>query len=178
MTFPQRAIGAARLEVPVFEEIEADRAATGQALIVVVASSLAAGIGLTSSLYNAPVLHRVMLALLLWVFWAISTYIVGVYLMPEPQTSTSVGELLRTIGFAASPGILRILGMVPGIGGLIYIVSTVWMLVAMVIAIRQALDYKSTARAVVVCVITGMIGVIMAALFGALVLFAAEEVVF
>ena len=178
MTFPQRAIGAARLEVPVFEEIEADRAATGQALIVVVASSLAAGIGLTSSLYNAPVLHRVMLALLLWVFWAISTYIVGVYLMPEPQTSTSVGELLRTIGFAASPGILRILGMIPGIGGLIYIVSTVWMLVAMVIAIRQALDYRSTARAVVVCVITGMIGVIMAALFGALVLFAAEEVVF
>lgn len=178
MTFPQRAIGAARLEVPVFEEIEADRAATGQALIVVVASSLAAGIGLTSSLYNAPVLHRVMLALLLWVFWAISTYIVGVYLMPEPQTSTSVGELLRTIGFAASPGILRILGVIPGIGGLIYIISTVWMLVAMVIAIRQALDYKSTARAVVVCVITGMIGVIMAALVGALVLFAAEEVVF
>ena len=177
MTFLQRAIGAARLEVPVFEEIEADRTATGQALIVVVASSLAAGIGLTSSLYNAPVLHRVMLALLLWVFWAISTYIVGVYLMPEPQTRTSVGELLRTIGFAASPGILRILGMVPWIGGLIYIISTVWMLVAMVVAIRQALDYTSTARAVVVCVITGMIGVIMAALFGALVLFAAEEVV-
>ena len=177
MTFPQRAIVAARLEVPVFEEIEADRAATGQALIVVVASSLAAGIGLTSSLYNAPVLHRVMLALLLWLFWAISTYIVGVYLMPEPQTKTSIGELLRTIGFAASPGILRILGMVPGIGGTIYAISTVWMLVAMVIAIRQALDYKSTARAVVVCVITGMIGVIMAALIGALVLFAAEEVV-
>ena len=178
MTFPQRVIGAARLDVPVFEEIEADRTATGQALIVVVASSLAAGIGLTSSLYNAPVLHRVMLALLLWVFWAISTYIVGVYLMPEPQTSTTVGELLRTIGFAASPGILRILGMLPGIGGLIYIISTVWMLVAMVIAIRQALDYKSTARAFVVCVITGMIGVIMAALSGALILFAAEEVVF
>ncbi len=178
MTFPQRAIGAAKLEVPVFEEIEADRAATTQALIIVVASSLAAGIGLTSSLYNAPVLHRVMLALLLWVFWAVSTYIVGVYLMPEPQTSTSVGELLRTIGFAASPGILRIFGMIPAIGGLIYIVSTVWMLVAMVIAIRQALDYRSTARAVVVCVITGLIGVIMAALFGALVLFAAEEVVF
>jgi hypothetical protein len=98
--------------------------------------------------------------------------------MPEPQTSTTVGELLRTIGFAASPGILRILGMVPGIGGLIYIISTVWMLVAMVVAIRQALDYKSTARAVVVCVITGMIGVIMAALSGALILFAAEEVVF
>jgi hypothetical protein len=177
MTFPQRAIGAARLEVPVFEEIEADRQATGQALIIVVLSSMAAGIGLTSSMYNAPVLHRVMLALLLWVFWAISTYIVGVYLMPEPQTETNVGELLRTIGFAASPGILRILGFLPGIGGPIYVISTVWMLVAMVIAIRQALDYKSTGRAVVVCLITGTIAVLMAALSGALLFVFAEEVV-
>jgi hypothetical protein len=178
MTFPQRAIGAARLKVPVFEEIEADRTATGQALIVVVLSSLAAGIGLTSSLYNAPVLHRVVLALLLWVFWAIATYIVGVYLMPEPQTQSNVGELLRTIGFAASPGMLRILGMVPGIGGTIYVLSTVWMLVAMVVAIRQALDYKSTGRAVVVCVITGMIAVVMAAVIGALLFLLAEEVAY
>ena len=178
MTFPQRAIGAARLEVPVFEEIEADDTATGQALIVVVLSSLAAGIGLSSGLYNAPVLHRVMLALLLWVFWAISTYIVGVYLMPEPQTRTNVGELLRTIGFAAAPGMLRIFGIIPAIGGTIYVISTVWMLVAMVIAIRQALDYKSTGRAVVVCVITGMIGVVTAAFCGALLFLLAEEVVF
>ncbi len=178
MTFPQRAIGAARLEVPVFEEIEADRTATGQALLVVVLSSLAAGIGLTSTLYNAPVLHRVLLALLLWVFWAISTYIVGVYLVPEPQTQSNVGELLRTIGFAASPGMLRIFGVVPGIGGTIYVLSTMWMLVAMVIAIRQALDYKSTGRAVVVCVITGMIGVVMAAVFGALLFLLAEEVAY
>ena len=178
MTFPERAIGAARLEVPVFEEIEADETATGQALIVVVLSSLAAGIGLSSGLYNAPVLHRVMLALLLWVFWAISTYIVGVYVMPEPQTRTSVGELLRTIGFAASPGMLRIFGMIPAIGGTIYVISTVWMLVAMVIAIRQALDYKSTGRAVVVCVITGVIGVVTAAFCGALLFLLAEEAVF
>ena len=143
-----------------------------------VLSSLAAGIGLTSGLYNAPVLHRVVLALLLWVFWAIATYVVGVYLMPEPQTQSNVGELLRTIGFAASPGMLRIFGMVPGIGGTIYVLSTVWMLVAMVIAIRQALDYKSTGRAVVVCVITGMIGVVMAAVVGALLFLLAEEVAY
>lgn len=178
MTFHQRAIGVARLEVPVFEEIEGDRAATGQALLIVVLSSMAAGIGLTADLYDTPILHRVLLALLLWVFWATATYIVGVYLMPEPETQTNVGELLRTIGFAASPGILRIFGMVPGIGGTIYGISTVWMLVAMVIAIRQALDYKSTRRAVVVCVITGIIGVVMTTLFGALLFLVAEEVVF
>jgi hypothetical protein len=176
MTFLQRAIGAAKLNVPVFEEIEADRTATGQALLIVVLSTAAAGIGLTAG--DAPVLHRVMLALFFWVFWAIATYIVGVYLMPEQQTETSVGELLRTIGFGASPGMLRIFGVVPVIGGTIYVISTAWMLVAIVVAIRQALDYKSTGRAVVVCIITGMIGVVMAALLGALLFMLFEEVVF
>jgi len=178
MTFLQRAIGAAKLNVPVFEEIEADRTATGQALLIVVLSSLAAGIGFTAGVYNAPVRDRVILALLLWVFWAISTYIVGVYLMPEPQTQTSVGELLRTIGFAASPGTLRIFGVIPVVGGTIYAISTVWMLVAMVIAIRQALDYTSTGRAVIVCIITWLIGIAMAVFFGALLFLLAEEVVF
>jgi hypothetical protein len=176
MTFSQRAIGAARLEVPVFEEIEADRHATTQALLIVVLSSMAAGIGVTTSYYNVPVLHRVMLALLLWVFWATSTYVVGVYLMPEPQTKTSVGELLRTIGFAASPGLLRVLGVVPALGTVIYGLSTAWMFVAMVIAIRQALDYKSTGRAVVVCLVTWIIAVILMALTGATLFTFAEEV--
>jgi hypothetical protein len=175
MTFPQRAIGAARLEVPVFEEIEADRDATAQALLVVVLSNLAAGIGVTSY-YNGPVLHGVLLALLLWVFWATSTYIVGVYLMPEPQTRTSVGELLRTIGFAASPGILRVFGFIPALGNVIYGLSTAWMFVAMVIAIRQALDYKSTGRALLVCVITSIIAVLMTVMVGAILFMFAEEV--
>ena len=176
MTFPQRAIGAAKLSVPVFEEIEADHTATGQALVIVVLSNVAAGIGLTAG--DAPVMHRVMLALFFWVFWAIATYIVGVYLMPEPQTKTNVGELLRTIGFGASPGMLRVFGIVPVVGATIYVISTGWMLVAIVVAIRQALDYKSTARAVIVCIITGLIGVVMAALLGALMFMLAEEVVF
>ena len=177
MTFPQRAIGAARLEIPVFEEVEADRRATGQALAIVVASGIAAGVGLTSNVVDAPVLHRVMLYLLMWVFWATASFIVGVYLMPEPQTQTNVGELLRTIGFAASPGILRIFGTLPAVGEMIYGISTAWMVVAMVIAIRQALDYKSTSRAVVVCLITGVIAVLLAAMAGAIVFMFAEEVV-
>jgi hypothetical protein len=176
MTFPQRAIGVARLEVPVFEDIEADRRATSQALLVVLLSSMAGGIGLTSSVLHAPVLHRVMLALLLWVFWASATYIVGVYLMPEPQTRTNVGELLRTIGFAASPGILRVFGVIPALGSVIYGLSTAWMFVAMVIAIRQALDYKSTSRAIVVCLITWTIALFLATMAGAIVFLFAEEV--
>ena len=176
MTFPQRAIGAAKLDVAVFEEIEADRRATRQALLVVVISSAAAGIGLSSNLYDAPVLTRIVLALLLWVFWAALTYAIGLYLLPEPETDTTVGELLRTIGFAASPGALRVFGIVPGVGPAVYSIATVWMLVAMIIAIRQALDYKSTARAIVVCLIAWVIAVAMAALMGGLLFVAAEEV--
>jgi hypothetical protein len=175
MTFPQRAIGVARLDIAAFEEVEADPRATRQALVIVVLSSAAAGIGLTTSVYDAPVVTRVMLALLLWVFWAALTFAIGLYLLPEPQTKTSVGELLRTIGFAASPGALRIFGFVPGIGRPVYAIATVWMLVAMVVAIRQALDYRSTARAVVVCVVAWIIAVGLAALMGGLLFFAAEE---
>ena len=42
---------------------------------------------------------------------------------------------------------------VPGIGVLLYLISSFWMLAAMIIAVRQALDYSSTLRAVGVCVI-------------------------
>ena len=51
------------------------------------------------------------------------------------------------------PGILRVAGIVPGLQVISFLVAGVWMLVAMVVAVRQALDYESTARAVVVCII-------------------------
>jgi hypothetical protein len=177
MTFRERAIGAAKLDISVFEDVEADRGATGQALVVVVLSSAAAAIGLTTGTYDAPLMTRVVLALLLWLFWAALTCGIGLYLLPEPQTDTSIGELLRTIGFAASPGTLRVLGFLPLVGRAIYAVGTVWMLIAMVIAIRQALDYRSTGRAILVCVIAWVIAVALAALIGGL-LFSAADALF
>ena len=89
MTFLQRAIGAARLDTAVIEEIEADPNATPQALAMVVLSSGAAGIGLTSNASDAPVLTLIGLALLLWTISAALSYAIGVYLLPEPATHTS-----------------------------------------------------------------------------------------
>ena len=174
MTFLQRAIGAARLDIPVIEEIEADTNATTQALAMVVLSSGAAGIGLTSNVYDAPVLTLIGLALLLWTIWAALSYAIGLYLLPEPETSTSVGELLRTIGFASSPGLLRLFGFVPVVGTTLYGLSLLWMLVATVVATRQALDYRSTSRAFLVCLVAGIIAVGMTAVIGGFVLYAAE----
>jgi hypothetical protein len=151
--FSMRLIGALAIDPVIYEEVEADRSATGQALLVVVLSSLSAGIGAfgwgTGSLRG--VLFITGLALLSWATWAVITFQIGTRLMPETETRADVGQLLRTIGFSAAPGMLRIFGIVPGATLPAFVITAIWMLVAMVVAVRQALDYKSTARAVAVC---------------------------
>jgi hypothetical protein len=81
------------------------------------------------------------------------TYIIGTRILPEPQTRSDIGELLRTMGFASSPGLLRFLGVVPFLGRFVLYLILIWMLIAMVVAVRQALDYRRIGRAVIVCVI-------------------------
>lgn len=150
-TFAQRMWGSARLDTAVFEEVEHDAGATAQALGVVVLSSLAAGIGRAAG--PGAMLIEVVLSLGAWYVWAFLTYWIGTRLLPEPQTSATHGELLRVIGFASAPGVVRVIGLVPGLRGFAFLVAAVWMLVAGVVAVRQALDYRSTGRAVVVVVI-------------------------
>ncbi len=152
-TFAERMIGAARLDVHTYEEVEADTKATTQAMGVVVLSSLAQGVaGLTQGGVFGFVAGA-MGALIGWFIWAFLVYIIGTKLLPEPQTRSDLGELLRTTGFSASPGLLRVLGAIPLFGGWIILAVSIWMLIAMIIAVRQALDYQSTGRAVGVCLI-------------------------
>jgi hypothetical protein len=151
--FTMRLIGALAVDPVTYEEVEADRSATWQALLVVVMSSAAAGIG-AFGWGNASVrgvLFISGLALLSWATWALITFEIGTRLMPESGTRADVGQLMRTIGFSAAPGILRIFGIVPGATLPAFAITAVWMLVAMVVAVRQALDYQSTLRAVAVC---------------------------
>ena len=149
-----RMILAAKLDVGLYEEVEADTGATGQAMLVVVLSSGAAGIG---SVGGGAGLKGLLLgalsALTAWYIWAFLTYFIGTRLLPESQTEADVGQLLRTTGFSSSPGLLRILGILPGLTGIVFLGCHVWMLVAMVIAVRQALDYHGTGRAIAVCLI-------------------------
>jgi hypothetical protein len=148
-----RIIRAAKLDANLYEEVEADKGAMGQAMGVVVFSSVASGIGSMGAIGTKGITIGVITALIAWYVWAYITYWVGTKILPEPQTKADHGELLRTIGFSSSPGLIRILGILPGIGGIIFLIASVWMLVAMVIAVRQALDFKSTYRAVSVCII-------------------------
>ncbi len=149
----QRMIGAAKLDVRTFEEVEADAGAMGQALAVVALSSVAAGIGMSGGGNIGGLFVGIAAALAGWFLWAWLTYIIGTRLLPTPQTNANLGQLLRTTGFASVPGIARILAIVPGFTAVVFFVTGVWMLAAFVVAVRQALDYTSTLRAVGVCFI-------------------------
>lgn len=164
-TITDRMIRASKLDVSLYEEVEADKQAMGQAVTVVVLSGLAAGIGSLGALGIKGVLIGTVSALVGWFIWAYITYIVGTKLLPEPQTEADYGQMLRTIGFSSAPGVLRVLGIIPFLFGITTIVAGIWMLVAMVIAVRQALDYKSTWRAVGVCIIGWIIQALVMWLF-------------
>lgn len=152
-----RVIRASKLDVHLYEEVEADTGLTGQAMWVVVLSSVAAGIGSIATVGIAGIVTGTIFALAGWFIWAYLTYFIGTRILPEPQTETNLGELLRTIGFSSSPGLIRILGIIPGLAWVVFTAASIWMLVAMVIAVRQALDYHSTWRAVGVCTIGWLI---------------------
>ena len=148
-----RIIRAAKLDVTLYEEVEADKQALGQAMGVVVLSSLAAGIGSVQHGGVAGIVIGAIGALIAWYVWAYLTYVIGTKILPEATTEADIGQLLRTTGFSSSPGLIRLLGVIPGLAGVVFFVASVWMLVAMVIAVRQALDYSGMGRAVGVCVI-------------------------
>jgi len=163
--FIDRMIRAAKLDVHLYEEVEADKGALSQAMGVVVLSGVAAGIGSIGSAGIAGIFTGTLAAIIGWLIWAYITYIVGTKLLPQPQTKADYGELLRTVGFSSSPGLLRVFGLIPFLAGIVFIAASIWMLIAMVIAVRQVLDYTSTLRAVGVCIIGWIIQMITLMLF-------------
>ena len=151
-TFAQRMIGAAKLNAATYEEVEADKGATKQALAVVLLAAVAAGVGEITEGGEA-VIGALLGAFIGWVIWAFLTWLIGTKFLAGPQTQADVGQLLRTIGFAATPGLFRVFGWIPILGPVIMIVTWVWMLATTVVAVRQALDYTSTGKAILVCAI-------------------------
>jgi hypothetical protein len=146
-------VRAAKLEAVLYEEVEQDSTALGPATIVVVLSGLAAGIGMISAGGFGGLIAGTLVAVAAWYVWAYLIFLIGTRVLPTPDTKTDPGELLRALGFASAPGVIRVIGIIPFLRSFVFFVASVWMLATMVIAVRQALDYKSTGRAVLVCVI-------------------------
>lgn len=172
-SFLGRMVRAARLDRRLYEEVEADRSATWQALLVVLIYSVCAGVGsgigalpgVTVGGFFWSLFVGLISALGFWLIWSLLTYVVGTTLFKGPETSATYGELLRTIGFSATPGVLMILSFIPFVGGIIALAALVWMFIAMVIAVRQALDF-STGRAIGTCLVGGLVYVVLAIILG------------
>jgi hypothetical protein len=160
-----RMLRAARLEVGLYEEVEADTRATNQALLVVVIVAIAAGIG--AALGGGNVVGRliggVLNALIGWAVWSYVVYFVGTRFMGGQAT---YGELLRTLGFAETPGILAVFAFIPVLGGILSLIGGIWALIASFIATRQALDIDNgkTVITIILAIIALVIVVIIISL--------------
>jgi hypothetical protein len=159
----RRMKGAALLDVNVYEEVEADPTATTQAAGVVAIVALAQGIG-SAGEGGGAIIGGIIAAVVGWLLWAGITYLIGDKLLGGTATW---GELLRTIGFAQAPGVLYILGIIPLLGGIVRLAVALWVLVAGIIAIRQALDF-STGKAVLTAVLGWMAVAIPMLIVGAI----------
>jgi hypothetical protein len=159
-SFTNRLIGAARLEIDVYDEVEHDTQATTQAAGVVALVAAASAIG--GLQHGAQgVLGAILVSIVGWLMWAGITYLIGDKLLGGTATW---GELLRTLGFAQAPGILLMLAIVPALGWVLLPFVGIWMLFTGVVAIRQALDF-GTGRAIA----TALLGLIPYAILRALV---------
>jgi hypothetical protein len=166
--FLHRMLGAAVLDKATYEEVEADPTATTQAFLAVLIVSATIGIGALG--FDGQRIEGVFVvgiaALLGWASWALLTYEIGRRL-PARETRTDVGELLRTLGFSTSPGILAVVGVLPNMTIPAFALALPWMLTSMVVAVRQALDYDSTPRAIGVCVLAWVLSLAIVGLAGA-----------
>lgn len=156
-----RMIRAATLQVDVYEEVEHDESATGQAALVVAIVALASAIGGIEGGISG-IIGGLIAAVLGWLIWAGVTYLIGDKLLGGTATW---GELLRTIGFAQSPGVLYVLAFIPLLGWLVRLVVAIWILVAGIIAIRQALDF-GTGKAIVTALLGWLALALMMAFVG------------
>jgi hypothetical protein len=157
-SFGERVVGAMSLKASTFQEIEHDTTAMGQAVGVIALAAVSTGLG--------NVWYGGVSGILTGIVWALVVWLVGTKVMPDPATKADFPETFRTIGFAAAPGILGIVTIIPILGWLLLFVLWIWQIAAMVIAVREVLDYTDTMKAVIVVVIGWLIQLVVTILLG------------
>lgn len=158
--FLQRLFRAAKFDAGLYAEVSADAKTMFQAMMAVFVYSMASAYGGFGRAGVAGINFGLATSLIGWYIWAFSSYFVGSRLLPEPQTTTDRKAVLRAMGFASSPGLIRLLGLLPNMAGISLVTSSIWMIVAASVAIKQAMKYESTSRALGVCIIGWIISAI------------------
>ena len=159
--FLNRFVRAVKLDKSLYQEIVEDIGTMNQALIVVLIYSMASAYGAFGRTGMTGVNIGMITTLIGWYVWAFSTYIVGARFLPEANTKPDRKALIRAMGFASAPGVLRVLGFLQGLGLVILLIAAAWMVAAATLGAKQALSYESTSRALGVCIL----GLIISAVF-------------
>jgi Yip1 domain len=153
MTFGDRIVGAMKLDPNTFEDIERDPTAMGQAVGVIALAAVSLGLGNIWYGGITGILFGICTSLIGYAFWSVVVWLVGTKLMPDPATKADFPEAFRVIAFAAAPGILGAVTIIPLLGWLLMVVIWLWSIAAMVVAVKAVLDYTDTFKAVIVVVI-------------------------
>ena len=168
MNYLEKLYRAILLDSELYEEVEADKSLTRQALITVALVAIIEGIFSLGAQNQGLIIglsQSILGSVTRWVMWAFFIAFVGTRILPEPETASNTGELLRTLGFAYAPGIFYIFASLPIIGSIVQLLVPLWQLAAMVVAVRQALDFNSTTRAIGVSVVAFFLMVLTLILF-------------
>jgi len=164
MSYAERLYKAITLNVEFYESVEADKSLTRQAMMTVALVSIVQGF-VVAGIAPIALAQGVLGSIIRWFIWAFFIAFVGTRILPEPETKSDTGELLRTLGFAYAPGLLIVFKFLPIIGFLIDPLVVILQLAAMTVAVRQALDFTSTVRAVGVCIVANVVMLIALSLF-------------
>jgi hypothetical protein len=157
-SFQDRVVGVMRLQAATFEDVEHDPTAISQSALVVLAVALAGLIGsIRWGFYPGAAVATILFSFIGWAVSSAVVWLIGTRLMPGKNTEADYQQVLRVVGFAQAPGLFTVLGIIPILGWLIRFVVWIWTLIALVIAVRQALDYDDTLKAVIVCVIAWVV---------------------
>ena len=171
-----RMLGFARLDARVIEDVERDTNATSQALIVVVLAAIAGAIGSLGGSVDQTQDQNFLAAMLLgaiaavagWVVFSVIAYFVGSTLFATPQTSSTIGQVLRVVGFAQGPKIVGILGFIPLLGWIASLAAWIWFVVVAIVALRQAFEFsteRAVGTAIVALIVQVVVQILIAVLF-------------
>jgi hypothetical protein len=167
-SFGERVVGAMRLDTGTFEEIERDPTAMGQAAGVIALAAVSVGLG---NLYYggiSGILGQVVISLIGYVVWSVLVWVIGTKVMPDPGTKADFPETFRVLGFAAAPGLLGIVTVIPILGWLLLFIIWLWQLAAMVVAVQAVLDYSTIGKAIIVVVIGFLVNLMITMFLGML----------
>ena len=163
MNYFERLKKAIFLDVAFYEEVEKDKKFNDQALMTVVFVSVVQGL-MIAGFAPIALVQGILGSLVRFLFWAFFIAFVGTRILPEPETESNTGELIRTLGFAYAPGLLVVLKIFPVINIFVDPMVVILQLAAMTIAVRQALDFNSTVT-VGVCIVAFILMILALTLF-------------